>query len=55
MATPSIPRSEQDRTGLFRIATGAGLGLAAALLAPYFVFRGANRDRPSGAGAPSAN
>ncbi|HEY1198974.1 MAG TPA: hypothetical protein VGG32_09685 [Thermoplasmata archaeon] len=33
MATPSTPASEQDRTGLFRIATGAGVGLAAALLA----------------------
>ncbi len=33
MATTSIPGSEQDRTGLFRIATGAGVGLAAALLA----------------------
>jgi uncharacterized membrane protein len=33
MATTSIPGSEQDRTGLFRVATGAGVGLAAALLA----------------------
>jgi len=33
MATTSIPQSEQDRTGLFRIATGAGIGIAAALLA----------------------
>ncbi|MGA8709714.1 MAG: hypothetical protein ACLP8Y_08195 [Thermoplasmata archaeon] len=33
MATTTIPHSEQDTTGLFRIATGAGVGLAAALLA----------------------
>ncbi len=33
MATTSIPWTEQDRNGLFRIATGAGVGLAAALLA----------------------
>lgn len=33
MVTSSAPRSEQDRVGLFRIATGAGVGLAAALLA----------------------
>jgi|GEM_PF-466898 hypothetical protein len=33
MATTSATGSEQDRTGLFRIATGAGVGLAAAMLA----------------------
>lgn len=33
MVTASVPRSEQDQVGLFRIATGAGIGLAAALLA----------------------
>lgn len=33
MATPSIPRSEQDRAGISRVATGAGIGLAAAILA----------------------
>jgi uncharacterized membrane protein len=33
MAAQSIPENELDRTGLFRIATGAGVGLAAALLA----------------------
>ena len=33
MAAASILGSESDRTGLFRIATGAGVGLAAALLA----------------------
>jgi uncharacterized membrane protein len=33
MATTSIPWSEPDRTGLFRLATGAGVGLAAAVLA----------------------
>ena len=33
MATATIPRTEEDRKGLFRIATGAGIGLAAALLA----------------------
>src|SRR5208282_5319783 len=32
MATTSATGSEQDRTGLFRIATGAGVGLAAAFL-----------------------
>lgn len=33
MTTPSIPRSEQDRAGISRVATGAGIGLAAAILA----------------------
>jgi len=33
MATTSIPGSEQDKTGLSRIGTGASIGLAAALLA----------------------
>jgi hypothetical protein len=33
MGTASAPRSEQDKVGLSRIATGAGLGLAAAALA----------------------
>ncbi|MFI5413630.1 MAG: hypothetical protein ACHQ0I_03485 [Candidatus Lutacidiplasmatales archaeon] len=32
MATTTIPHTEEDATGLFRIATGAGVGLAAALL-----------------------
>ncbi|HKN07474.1 MAG TPA: hypothetical protein VJ021_07755 [Thermoplasmata archaeon] len=32
MAAISIPHSEQDQTGAFRLATGAALGLAAALL-----------------------
>lgn len=32
MAVSTPPRNESDRTGLNRIATGAGLGLAAALL-----------------------
>lgn len=36
MATASIPRSEEDETGLYRIATGAGIGFAAALLAIVF-------------------
>ncbi|MGD0587464.1 MAG: hypothetical protein ABSA63_01540 [Thermoplasmata archaeon] len=36
MATATIPHSEQDTTGLFRMATGAGVGLAAALLAIVF-------------------
>jgi len=33
MATTSIPRSEQDVKGLYRVAMGAGIGLAAAVLA----------------------
>jgi len=32
-APPSVPRSKQDETGLFRIATGAGIGFGAAILA----------------------
>lgn len=32
MAAPIAPRNEQERTGLYRVATGAGIGLAAALL-----------------------
>ena len=32
MANATIPRTEEDQKGLFRIATGAGIGLAAALL-----------------------
>jgi len=33
MVAPSVPSSEDDTTGLFRVATGAGVGLAAAVLA----------------------
>jgi hypothetical protein len=33
VAATSVPHSEPDQVGLFRIATGAGVGLAAALLA----------------------
>ena len=36
MATATIPRTEEDQKGLFRIATGAGIGLAAALLTVVF-------------------
>jgi len=33
MANATVPRGREDEKGLFRIATGAGIGLAAALLA----------------------
>lgn len=36
MTGSSVPRSDQDQVGLFRIATGAGIGFAGALLAIVF-------------------
>jgi NADH:ubiquinone oxidoreductase subunit 6 (subunit J) len=33
VTTASVPRNEQDEIGLYRVATGAGVGLAGALLA----------------------
>jgi len=32
MQAVTVPRSEQDQTGLYRVAMGAGIGLAAAIL-----------------------
>lgn len=36
MAAATVPRDAQDEVGIFRIATGAGVGFAAALLAIVF-------------------